>query len=449
MGTCYSTNGTTKIRANNNKPKKTTSCLGSFCNDSESTQSQSKFPLVNMPANIQQIKSSYQISYNNDKLNKDLDNLIERYNDKIVIQKINYVQIYNIFMNYIYDFTMSNFLICDTREETKERNQLFLKRFHQINYNLKEIESMSQERLNKFCNYLKNKNIIFILKDESSIEIVEKYIIFFIANNSDRRGKIKNIYILNEYIKKPDENNSNSFLEYLYFFIDEDIIYEFSPKILINSIDIKSTYLNYNNNNYINNAYAFINIYPHIVNVDQKNDINNKIINKFDINYICNKNIEETDTFLKFISKFKIYYILNFISSKENNINQKSSKSITHSEAKRNKIGSEEKKSLIKQKNISIQQNIQFEDFYRIIQKDFLSIVEEFKNEIIQNNCILIQFDDNIDILFKYKLIFIIFYRITGLSFDEIFNYLKSNFFDIENELLISSKKEEINNLLV
>jgi hypothetical protein len=125
MGTCYSTNGTTKVRTNNNKPKKTTSCLGSFCNDSESTQSQSKFALANMPANIQQIKSSYQISYNNDKLNKDLDNLIERYNDKIVIQKINYVQIYNIFMNYIYDFTMSNFLICDTREETKERNQLF------------------------------------------------------------------------------------------------------------------------------------------------------------------------------------------------------------------------------------------------------------------------------------------------------------------------------------
>jgi hypothetical protein len=449
MGTCYSTNGTTKVRTNNNKPKKTTSCLGSFCNDSESTQSQSKFPLANMPANIQQIKSSYQISYNNDKLNKDLDNLIERYNDKIVIQKINYVQIYNIFMNYIYDFTMSNFLICDTREETKERNQLFLKRFHQINYNLKEIESMSQERLNKFCNFLKNKNIIFILKDESSIEIVEKYIIFFIANNSDRRGKVKNIYILSEYIRKPDENNANSFLEYLYFFIDEDIIYEFSPKILINSIDIKSTYLNYNNNNYINNAYAFINIYPHIVNVDQKNNNNNKIINKFDINYICNKNTEEPDTFLKFISKFKIYYILNFILSKENNINQKSSKYITHSEAKRNKIGSEEKKSLIKQKNISIQQNIQFEDFYRIIQKDFSSIVEEFKNEIIQNNCILIQFDDNIDILFKYKLIFIIFYRITGLSFDEIFNYLKSNFFDIENESLISSKKEEINNLLI
>ena len=64
-------------------------------------------------------------------------------------------------------------------------------------------------------------------------------------------------------------------------------------------------------------------------------------------------------------------------------------------------------------------------------------------------NCILIQFDDNIESLFRYKLIFIIVYRITGLSFDEILNYLKSNFFDIENESLIASKKGEINNLLV
>ena len=446
MGTCYSSNGTTKVRANNNKQRKSTGCLGAFCNDSDSTQSQSRFPIPieNQSVNIQQIKSSYQISYNKDKLNNDLDTLIEKYNDKLIINKINYVQMYNIFMNYTFDFTKSNFIICDTREDSKERSQLFLKRFHQINYSLKQIEIMSSERLNRFCNFLKNKNIIFILKDESSIEILEKYFIFFIANNMDGKFKINNIYILSEYIKKFNENLQNSFLGYLYFFIDEDIIYEYYPKILINLNDIKSTYIN--SNNFAHNSYAFITSYPHIVNTEQNN---NKIINKFDINYICNKNTEESDTFLNFISKFNIFYILNFILSKENNINQKSSRYITHSEAKRNKIGSEERKSLIKQKNISIPKNIEFVEFYRTIQKDFLSLIDEYKNEIIENNCILIQFDDNIESLFRYKLIFIIVYRITGLSFDEIFNYLKSNFFDIENESLIASKKGEINNLLV
>ena len=446
MGTCYSSNGTTKVRANNNKQRKSAGCLGAFCNDSDSTQSQSRFPIPieNQSINIQQIKSSYQISYNKDKLNNDLDTLIEKYNDKLIINKINYVQMYNIFMNYTFDFTKSNFIICDTREDSKERSQLFLKRFHQINYSLKQIEIMSSERLNRFCNFLKNKNIIFILKDESSIEILEKYFIFFIANNMDGKFKINNIYILSEYIKKFNENLQNSFLGYLYFFIDEDIIYEYYPKILINLNDIKSTYIN--SNNFAHNSYAFITSYPHIVNTEQNN---NKIINKFDINYICNKNTEESDTFLNFISKFNIFYILNFILSKENNINQKSSRYITHSEAKRNKIGSEERKSLIKQKNISIPKNIEFVEFYRTIQKDFLSLIDEYKNEIIENNCILIQFDDNIESLFRYKLIFIIVYRITGLSFDEILNYLKSNFFDIENESLIASKKGEINNLLV
>jgi hypothetical protein len=136
-------------------------------------------------------------------------------------------------MNYIYDFSNSNFIICDTREELKDRQQLFLKKFNQINYSLRQIETMSNERSSKFFNYLKNKNIIFILKDESSLELMEKFFIYFIANN--KGGKlIKNIYILSEYIQIYNKDNlSNTYLDYLYYFIDEDIIYQYSPKILI------------------------------------------------------------------------------------------------------------------------------------------------------------------------------------------------------------------------
>ena len=444
MGTCYSSN-TTKARKvnNNNKPRKTSSCLGTFCNDSEPVQTQNKYQLGNLPINIQQINSSYNIFHNDDKLNKYLNELIEKYKDKLIIKKINYIQIYNIFMNYVYDFTKCNFIICDTREDSKEKNQLFLKKFHQINYTLKQIEGMSQERMTKFEKFIRNKDIIFILKDEYSLEVCEKYLIFFIANGN---FIIKNIYILSEYIQKLKENIvSNIYLENLYHFIDEDVIYEYYPKILINTIDIKSTYLNSNNQN-TNHAYIFINTYRHS---DNLNENKNKIINKFDINYLCNKNTEEPDAFLSFVSKFNIYYILNFVSSNNNIINQKSSKYITHSEAKRNKIENEEKKSLIKQKNITIPKDIQFEQFYRIIQNDFFSIVEEYKVQIVENKCILVQFDDNIDNLFKFKFLYIIIFRITGLTFDDIFNYLKLNFFDIENESLIISKKNEIINLLV
>ena len=436
MGTCYSSND--GLKARKSKPR-TTSCLSSLCNDSQISNPKIKTQpsIVTIP----NIKSSYNISFKNDKLNNDLNELIEKYKDKLKIAKINYIQLYNIFMNYIYDFTKSNIVLCDTREEEKDKEQLFLKKFPQINYSIKQIERMSDDRLNMFCKFMKNKNIIFILKEESSLDTIEKFIIYFIANNFDGKFTIKNIYILNEYIQKYQDNDLNTYLEYLYYFIDEDIFYPYSLKILINSMDIKSSNLNSSKSN---NAYVFINSYSHFANSQNKNVEKDNIINKLNINYLCHKNIEEPDIFLDFVSKFKIYYIINFIKLNDNEIENY----ITHSEAKRNKINKEEKKSLIYQKNIHIPKDMNFEEFYNIMKNEYASIIEELKEQIVQNNCILIQFDDAIDILSKIKLIYIFMFKITGLSFDDITNYLKSNYYDIENESFALSKKEEIEKLL-
>ena len=441
MGTCYSNNEGVKARKSK---QRTTSCLSSLCNDSQISNSKIKTQpsIVAIP----NIKSSYNISFKNDKLNNDLNELIEKYQDKLKIEKINYIQLYNIFMNYIYDFTKSNIVLCDTREEEKEKEQLFLKKFPQINYSIKQIERMNDDRLAMFCKFMKNKNIIFILKEESSLDTIEKFIIYFIANNFDGKFTIKNIYILNEYIQKYQDNDLNTYLEYLYYFIDEDIFYPYSQKILINSMDIKSSNIN---SSITSNAYVFINSYSHSANSQKKNVEKDNIINKLSINYICHKNTEEPDIFLDFISKFKIYYIINFIKLNDNGIEQKSNNYITHSEAKRNKINKEEKKSLIYQKNINIPKDMVFEEFYKIIQNEYTSIIEELKEQIVQNNCILIQFDDAIDNLSKIKLIYIFMFKITGLSFDEITNYLKCNYYDIENESFALSKKEEIEKLLI
>ena len=402
MGTCYSNTEEKRIRkSNTNKSRKSNGCLGSFCNDSEGLEAQNRQQAENRP--IINIKSSFKIYHKEDKLNNELDEVIKKYSDKLEIKKINYIQLYNIFINYIFDFTQSNLVLCDSREESKEKKQLFLKKFPQINYSLKQIESLNDERLNKLCNFLRNKYIIFILKDDSSIDILEKYMIFFIANNFDGKFRFKGLYILSEYINEYDDKKaSNSYLENLYYFIDEDILYDYYPKILINLNDIKSSNLNYNNPN-SNNAYIFINKYPHNANSQHNKNDNNKILNKFDINYLCNKNTEENDTFLNFVSKFHINYILNFILYNDNKKNQKKIKYIKHSEEKRNKTSIEEKKSFIKQKNISIVKDMEFGEYYKIIQGEFISIIEEFKNQVIQNNCILIQFDDNIDNIFKLK----------------------------------------------
>ena len=437
MGTCYSSNEGVKPRKS--KPR-TTSCLGSLCNDPQ--VSNSKIKTQPSIVSIPNIKSSYSISFKNDKLNNDLNELIEKYQDKLKIEKINYIQLYNIFMNYIYDFTKSNIVLCDTREEEKDKEQLFLKKFPQINYSIKQIERMSDDRLSMFCKFLKNKNIIFILKEESSLDTIEKFIIYFIANNFDGKFNIKKILILNEYIQKYQENNLNTYLEYLYYFIDEDILYPYSQKILINSIDIKSSNFNSSTSNY---AYIFINSYSHSANSQKKNVEKDNILNKFNLNYLCHKNTEEPDIFLDFMSKFKIHYIINFIKLNDNVIENY----IIHSEAKRNKINKEEKKSLIYQENINIPKDMNFEEFYNKIQNEYNNIIEVLKEQIDQNNCILIQFDDAIDNLFKIKLLYIFMFKITGLSFDDITNYLKSNYYDIENESFALSKKEEIEKLLI
>ena len=96
-------------------------------------------------------------------------------------------------------------------------------------------------------------------------------------------------------------------MEYLYYFIDEDFLYPYSQKILINSMDIKSSNLNSSTSNY---GYVFVNSYSHSANSQKKQTEKENIINKFDINYLCHKNTEGPDIFLDFVSKFKINYIL-------------------------------------------------------------------------------------------------------------------------------------------
>ena len=170
-------------------------------------------------------------------------------------------------------------------------------------------------------------------------------------------------------------------------------------------------------------------------------------MNKLDINNICDEDLKENNIFLNFFSKFKIESILNFISEvKDENDNNINPGIITHSEAKRKKINGEEHRISIKQKNISLPKNmIDFERYYNSIQNDFDSIIEEFKYQIVNNNCIIIEFDDEINDNIKMKLLFIIVNKITGLCFEDIENYLKMNFFILDKPNIWPNKDEMMN----
>jgi len=442
MGACYSSNDSNKIKASAyNRQKKSTGCLGPICCESDKNNTSIRNPI--QIVNIPNIRSSYNIYYKNGEINNYIEKLISNNQSPIPLQKINFIQLYNIFMNFAYDFTRSNFIVCDTRQAIEDKNQIFLKKFSQINFTPQQVESMQENRMNKFKNYLKNKNIIFILKDEITFEILEEFITIFSTNYD---FNLKNIYILTESFQKSEEEQiNNTIMENLFLFIDEDALYEYTPKILINSADIKSSNLNYENN-LSHNALTFITTYPHIVNSKQAKK--NKIINKLDINNICDEDLEENNIFLNFFSKFKIECILNFISEvksgNENNNNNLGL--ITHSEAKRKKINGEEHRITIKQKNISIPKNtVDFTQFYNLIQGDFNAIIEEFKFQFVNNNCIIIEFDDEINENIKMKLLFIIVNKITGLYFEDIENYLKNNFFILEGLNVWPNKEEMIN----
>ena len=467
MGSCMSGNGTINVKRYPNPRRGTNrsvTCFTSLCKGEDNLLHDNKNSSEIVPN--PNIKSTFSIHYNNDQLNIDINTFIEKYKTQIKIEKINFVQIYNIFMNYKYNFTRSEFILCDIRNDLKEKSQaLFLKHFPQINYNIKELEIISKNRLIKFFKFINNKKIIFILKDskeENSIDTIEKFLIFFLANSNN--CKIDTIYILNQYITKFDENNLKkeiknnkenenkiNYNEYLSYFIDEDLLYEYSPKILIDLSDIKSSNLNYNDE-IINNSYLFYTIFPHNENKESNNKKTQININsKFDANYLSNKTTEETDIYLNFIYKFNIIYIINFIFTEEfeNCINKKTSKYIWHSETKINKIVNGDSKKLIKQKNILIPKNMEFIEYYKVIRNEFIPLLEEVYDQILDNNCVLIQFDDKIDYIFLMKFIYIIIFKTTGLSFDNIFSYLKINLFDINQESLINEKKEEFMKLLV
>ena len=304
MGSCYSSNEPHKIKTStyNRQKKPTTSCLGSTCCESGKNLNPNR-PIIHVE-NVPNIQSSYTINYKKGKINDYIDNLISKNQSPIPLVKLTFVQLYNIFMNFGYDFTTSDFIICDTREEDK--TQSFLKKFSQINYKPRQIESMAEDRMKLFKNFIRNKNIIFILNDEKNFETFEQYITIFSINYD---LNLKNIFVLIEPIQKNDENQINkSFLEQLYFSLDEDALYQYTPKILLNSIDIKSGNINYENNA-LNHGLIFVSKYPHEVNLKEKN----MHLNQLDINYICNQELEEENIFLKFFANFKIECILNFI----------------------------------------------------------------------------------------------------------------------------------------
>lgn len=405
-----------------------------FSNCSETRVSKRSHPMqcsikhsLNLEKNIEKIESTFTIRYNDDELNTKINELIKKYNTSYKIGKINYEQLYNLFLNYKFDFTNSNYIIVDTRKQIIKTKQYFLNKFPKINYSIDEFNYLNHQRKSNLLNFIKNKTVIFILDNIDSLISVEKYISFTIINNN-----ANNILILTQFIEEYNDTRiENTFKEHLYHFIEEDIFYDYIPSILLNAKDIKSYHIN--NKITTNNSFVFINLYSNE--------------NNFDIKYLCNKDIDENDIYYKFITKFKIFYILNIsLAIKDEKKNNKINNNIVYHESKRKKTNNEEKKEKIVQVSILCRDDINFNAYFEEIKNEFNQIMEDLINQIVSNNCVLIQFNEQIDNLIRNKFIFYIVNKITGLSFEKSIKYFKCNFLNVLNKN--SDNDKEISNFI-
>ena len=440
MGSCFSGGSVTYISKktpNSKKQKDYLGCFGYLCKGKDNIDIDNK-ACTDIYYPQQKIQSTFIINHKDDELNTNINKLIEKYQDSFNIEKINYEQLYNLFLNYKFDFTKCNYIINDVRKKIENNKYYFLNKFPKINYMIEELPYFNSRRQNNFFNYIKNKNIIFILENLASLEIVEKYLMYITPshkNDIPNNLTYYNILILSQYIEPFNETKiENTYKEYLYYFIEQDKMYDNFCGILINTKDIKSSLINNKTNN---NAYFFINKYS------------NGDSNNFDINYLCKKDINEKDIYLNFIARFKIYYILNI--TIKNNVDDKKnkiSKNITYNESKKNKINNDDNSLSLRQINIFFDDYLNFNDYFKSIKTELTTIIDELRNQIILNNCVLMQFNEIIDSSIINKIIFFISNRMTGLSFDNLFQYFKINFCPL-NEKIINTKKDELEKFIV
>ena len=119
---------------------------------------------------------------------KNLNDVILNSNNN-KIETINIESLWNISKFYKQDFTDCYYILYDLRKkENKIEN--FLKKYKCINYSINEIKTFTGNKLKILKNFIKNKNIIIIPKNQSVNEL--KKILDFIETLSGYLQIIKN-----------------------------------------------------------------------------------------------------------------------------------------------------------------------------------------------------------------------------------------------------------------
>ena len=174
---------------------------------------------------------------------KNINDIISNSNNNKIFT-INMESLWNITKYYKQDFTNCPYILYDLRKkEFKTEN--FLKKYKCINYNIAEIQTFTGNRLKLFKNFIKNKNIIIIPKNQNTTEL--KKIADFIDSIKDESLNNQKFYILSDLLNIQEEEIPEFFYNYKLYQKIDDKDFEIYPNILFSLNEIK--YLN--NYNYI------------------------------------------------------------------------------------------------------------------------------------------------------------------------------------------------------
>lgn len=302
------------------------------------------------------------------------------------VQKINFEQLWNIFVEYKTDFTLCNYIIDDLR---KTKNQNFIKRFKQINYSLDEMSRLIVSKLEQYKNYLSQKTIIFLTCLEN-MESVEEILYFFSGNSFNLSG----ILILDNDLSK--ESLSTHYQDMIEI-LDNNQILEYFPLILIS-----------------------LRFFPHLKNEKyiywqkfKRENLDNPRANKFCSDYLSNPNIQQNDPFTDFIVKNKIILFVKLLKGESAQL---------VSEFKRKKNAQD-----IKNGNVCniLEFHLTMINETNISQLD--DIINKIKMEVDNNSSVLIQYDEGIDEVTLLQFYFTLLWKLTSVSYEKLVEYISRN----------------------
>ena len=184
------------------------------------------------------------IIYKQDLFYKNINEFILNLNSN-KISSINIESLWNITKYYKQDFTNCSYILYDLRKK-ENKTENFLKKYKCINYNLAEIQTFNGNRFRLFKNFITNKNIIIIPKNQNISEL-KKIADFIDSLLSEESLSQQKFFILTDLLNIKEDEIPDYFYNYKLYKKIDDKDFEIYPNILFSLSEIK--YLN--NYNYI------------------------------------------------------------------------------------------------------------------------------------------------------------------------------------------------------